>query len=219
MQDTVADFAAVVVDRQGIVHNQCAVLVAGHFGNFPLFHFKGDDGTIWGQTGLEKRQVAYENMLSDGRRTLASVPAINRWLARAQAAYKPFLTAYNLPFDTDKTARTGIDLEQFRDGSFCLWRAAVGTICNTKAYKAFVLENHLFNNRTDLGNMSFSTNAENVASFLSGTVSKEPHTALEDIMDFELPILQRVLKIRRWQDKMISYNWRNHQIKDHFKPR
>ena len=40
MRDTVADFAGIIVDRQGVIHNQIAVLVAGHYGNFKLFHDK-----------------------------------------------------------------------------------------------------------------------------------------------------------------------------------
>jgi hypothetical protein len=64
--------------------------------------------------------------------------------------------------------------------------------------------------------MTYSTTAESVAGFLAGQFADEPHTALEDIIGFEIPILQRVLTRRNWRDRMIAYNWKSHQIKDHF---
>ena len=214
MENTVADFAIIIVDRNGIIHNQCAVLVNEHYGNFELFHDKAAND-IWGYAGLERRKAAYVEMLNSGVRMLASVNAINKWIAQAIGKYNPELTAYNLAFDKDKCKNTVIDLSGFKS-EFCLWQAAIGNICGKKQYKQFVLENHGFNNKTQFGNMTVKTNAEIVAGFISGNIIDEPHTALEDARDFEKPILIEILKKKNWRDNITPYNWRAFQVKDHF---
>lgn len=214
MQDTVADLAIVICDREGRIHNQCAVLVKDHFDKIDLFH-DPKKSDIWGYTGLEKRKQAYDDMLSKGDRMLASIPAINKWINQAIGKYNPTLTAFNLAFDEDKARKTGIDLTGFND-RFCLWQAAIGNICNTKKYKQFVLENAGFNPATGKRNQTFQTNAEMVGSFIKGSFEKENHTALSDVIDFELPILVEVLKKRKWREKITPYVWRNHLVKDHY---
>lgn len=212
MENTVADFAIIIVDRKGIIHNQCAVMVKDHYDKFELFHDKKAND-IWGYSGLERRKNNYVEMLNSGKRMLASVNAINKWIDQAIGKYNPELTAYNLAFDLDKCEKTGINLAGFKS-KFCLWQAAVGNICNTKTYKQFVLDNHGFNNRTDYGNMTAKTNAEMVAGFINGEFKEEPHTALEDSRDFEKPILCEILKKNKWREKITPYNWRNFQVKD-----
>lgn len=214
IENTVADFAIIIADREGKIFNQVAVMVKDHYGKFELFHDKAAND-IWGYAGLERRKANYVEMLNSGKRMLASVNAINRWIQQAIGKYNPILTAYNLAFDLDKCEKTGIDLTGFND-QFCLWQAAVGNICNTKQYKQFVLENHGFNSVTSLGNMTLQTNAEVVCGFIKGGFQKEPHTALEDARDFELPILAQVIKKRKWHEKITPYNWREFQVKDHF---
>ena len=214
MENTVADLAIIIVDRNGEIHNQMAIMVKGHYDQFELFHDKKAND-IWGYAGLERRKANYVDMLNSGRRMLASVNAANKWINQAIGKYNPTLTAYNLAFDLDKCEKTGIDLSGF-NSKFCLWQAAIGNICNSKKYRQFVMENHLFNSPTDKGNMTFSTTAESVCGFINGEFLKEPHTALEDARDFELPILQAVIKKRDWREKMVPYNWREFQVKDHF---
>jgi len=213
--DKVADFGAVVCDRKGNIVNRCAVMVQDVFGVDDLFFDKNATG-LWARSGLERRTGAYTEMLNNGTRMLASVGAINRWLAQALGKYDPELTAYNLPFDVSKCSNTGIDLYMF-SRCFCLWAASVGNICNTKAYKQFVLENHLFNPPTEKGNMTFKTDAESVTGFLAGQMTSEPHTAIEDIIGYELPTLTHILAKKGWREKMVPYAWSAHQVKDHFK--
>lgn len=214
IENTVADIGIIIVDREGKIYNQCAILVNGHYGTFELFHDKNAND-IWGYAGLNKRKDNYKSMLDSGSRMLASVNAVNRWIQQAIGKYNPVLTAYNLSFDKDKCEKTGIDITGFTD-SFCLWQAAVGNICNSKQYRAFILDNHLFNKPTEYKNMSFSTTAESVCGFINGEFKIEPHTALEDARDFELPILTQVIKKRNWRDKITPYNWRDFQVKNHF---
>lgn len=212
--DTVADFGAIVVDTKGEIYKQCAVLVKGHFDEKDLFYIFSDTG-FWGKAAAETRRAAYTAMLNNGTRMLASINAINRWLEQVRGKYNPIMTAYNLAFDTDKCQKTQIDLNMFSD-RFCLWQAAVGNICNTRAYKQFILDNHQFRPPTELGNMAYITNAEVVTGYLQGKITAEPHTAIEDAIGYELPILQHILKKKKWRDKIVPYDWRAHQVKDHF---
>ena len=216
----VADFGATVTDKKGEIVAQCAVMVSGIYtdsDNHPLFH-QGDAG-LWGATGLPRRYDRYNRMIEGGQRMIASVGAINRWLDKARSQYNPILTAYNLAFDLDKCNNTGIDLTGF-DRRFCLWAAAYNVFAHTKQYRNFVLDTHAFNAPTQHGNMTFKTNAETMARFLLGAeLPDEPHTALEDIIDYELPILRAVLSRRSVKKLLVdlpAYNWRQCQLRDWF---
>lgn len=214
MNDTVADFAAVICDREGKIYNSCAVLVKDHYGTYELFHDKMAND-IWGYEGLQKRKQNYVQMLNSGNRMLASVNAINKWLNQAVGKYNPTLTAYNLAFDKSKCSNTLIDLSIFND-SFCLWQAAIGNITHTKPYRQFCVDNHLFNKPTQNQNMTYKTTAESVCGFIKGEFQVEPHTALEDARDFEIPILANIIKKKQWRDKIIPYDWNKHQVRDYF---
>lgn len=214
INDTVADLGIIICDRHGNIEKSLGVLVKGHYDTMELFHDKNAND-IWGYGGLIKRKAAYEEMLNNGSRMLASVNAINNWIAQAIGKYNPEVTAYNLAFDKDKLKNTGIDITGVKS-EFCLWRAAVGNICNTKMFRNFALQNHAFNNVTTQGNMTFKTNAEIVCGFINGGFVEEPHTALEDARDFELPIMREILKRKNWKEKVTPYNWRAFQVKDHF---
>jgi hypothetical protein len=167
--DKVADFGAVVCDTKGRIVAQCAIMVSEVFGIDELFYDVNASG-IWSKTSVTRRMNNYNVMLSTGSRIVASVNAINRWLDKVNVKFKPALTAYNLAFDINKCQNTGIDLNMFAN-RFCLWQAAVGNICNTKAYRNFILQNHQFNNVTQYGNMTFSTNAESVTGYLVGNMT------------------------------------------------
>lgn len=213
--DHVADFGAIICDKQGKIFAECGVLVADFYGREKLFHDK-NACNIWGFAGLIKREENYKKMLESGSRMLASTNAINRWLERAKAKYNPELTAYNLAFDLGKCKNSGIDLEIF-ENRFCLWHSAAAHFADTKDYKNFVLQNHAFNPPTTFGNMSYKTNAEIMAAFVQGgALIDEPHTALEDAKFFELPILCAITKRAKWREKSKAYSWRDYQVNQHF---
>ena len=222
----VADFAAVISDRRGRIVTQCAVLVNGIFTdseNHPLFFdSKLPADAAFSRKSADRRYKKYQAMVNAGSRQIASVNAINRWLEKAAAQYDPVLTAYNLSFDTDKCLKTEIDLTVFSQ-SFCLWQAAWSIYAKKKAFRQMVLDTHAFNDVTPHGNMTFKTNAETMARFVLGNpeLPDEPHTALEDIIFYELPILNRMVKNYKTQDiidRAESYEWRKAQVKDWFKP-
>ena len=212
--DKVYDFAAVICDRNGNIVKSVAVIV-GESADKELFYDANAKG-IWSKQYAAEKKNKYNEMLISGSRMLASVNAINRWLEKARGEFDPIITAYNVAFDRSKCANTGIDLSIFSQ-SFCLWHLACAVYAKTKAYRAFILENHYFNNRTDKGNMGYKTNAEVMAHFVTGQYSEEPHTALEDAQYYEIPILVSILKKKNWKDKLgYAYNWKDYQIKDNF---
>jgi len=219
----VADFGAVVCDRHGKIYNQCAVMVDGIYTdteNHPLFFDpKATDKSLWSKRGADNRYKKYAAMIKEGSRMIASVAAINRWLAQVLGKYDPILTAYNLPFDLGKCNNTNIDLTQFSE-SFCLWSAAYTRWARSKDYKNFVLSVHGFNAVTSLGNATYQTNAEIMTRFLTNNpeLENEPHTALEDIIYYELLIFKAFMRgktIKQLRD-IQPYNWREVQLKDHF---
>lgn len=222
--DMVADFAAIISDRKENIVTQCAILTHGIFTdreNHPLFYCENAD-EIWARAGLDKRYANYENMLKNGSRMLASIGAINNWLMMAKAQYDPILTAYNLSFDVGKCRNTGINLDCF-NRRFCLWSACVTAYADTRRYRQFILDNHLFKPPTKYGNMSYFTNADTMARFVLGNadIPPEPHLALEDLLGYEKPILDKLLKVKslKWLlNTPTPYNWRNFQVKDWFKP-
>jgi len=219
----IADLGLVVCDKQGNIHYDVGLMVGDFYLNrdkHPLF-FTADADPLWGKRGLGKRYSKYDAMIADGRRMVASVAAINRLLVKICLKYNPTLTAYNLAFDADKAANSGIDLSIFTS-RFCLWYAAADKYIKRKDFRQFVLENHFFGNRTKHGNMSFQTKADVVAKFLLGSgFPDEPHTALEDARDYELPILLDVIKNRSPKEYMNcpAYNWKNVQVRDWFQPK
>jgi len=221
----VADFAAVVCDRKGAVVNQCAILINGVFTDpvsHPLFFdSKAEPEALWSKAGQDRRYATYNAMLLNGGRMIASVAAVNSWISKAIAQYNPILTAYNLPFDLDKCTKTGINLSVFSK-RFCLWDSAYSLLAQSKGYRQFVLDNHLFNARTENGNLTYQVKAETVGNYINGGTSKEPHTALEDIIFYELPILAYILKRKsvKWcVENPSRYNWRAVQVRDWFKPK
>jgi hypothetical protein len=217
--DKVADFGALVVDRKGNIFAECAVLVREFYldkENFPLFHDQSVD-PLWGARNLPRRYAEYDAMLTDGRRQLASVAAINRWLSKVNLKYRPTATAYNKAFDWGKMRNSGIDADQF-EKTFCLWHATADHYIKSRNFRSFILERHLFNSPTAKGNMTFQTNAEVMARFITGDwdMPNEPHTAFEDAKYYELPILLDILKKNRNYLNPNPYSWHGVQVRDWF---
>jgi hypothetical protein len=210
MEDHVYDFGAVLCDRHGTIESECSVILKD-FANEPLFH--DNQSTLW---NLKLRQQKYANMLENGSIMVSSVQGVNRWLDRVIAKYPEVIAvSYNAAFDKDKLQKSGIDFSRFNE-YLCLWQIAYGLHGQTKKYRQFTLENHYFNNVTDLGNATYQTNAEVMSHYVTGIKATEQHTALSDCKDFERHILVNVLKSKNWRKKMRPYNWRECQLKDAF---
>ena len=220
----VADFGAVVSDLQGNIHHEIGILVGDFFSdrdNHPLFHIYGDKNDVFSKASLPKRYANYEAMLQNGQRHLASVAAVNRWLAKAKDKYNPVMTAYNLAFDLDKMQNSGIIARELFPQRFCLWHAAAAKWTRSREYRAFVLQHHYFGARTQAGHMGYQTKADVLAKYLLGAdYPDEPHTALEDARDYEVPILTKLVKNTPPAVYMFPppYNWRDYALRDNFVP-
>lgn len=209
---TVFDFSAIIVDKSGNIHSQLAVVVEE---NISAELFSDNSTGFFGKHNLSQRKAHYVNMCQSGTRVIASVAHINNWLSWVNHYYNPELTAYNLAFDMGACRLSGIDLNIFSK-SFCLWQAAIGNLTGRK-YFNFVLDNHYFNNRTALGNLTIQTNAQVMAHYVTGLQRTEPHTALEDARDFELPILLSVIKRANWRKRVRPYNWADFVVRLRYK--
>jgi len=205
MKGNVIDFGAVIVDKKGKIYNKAACLVKEYWQHDTLFY--DNKSGIFGKQNLNKRIEAYKNMIVNGDRLVCSINAINVWLIKCAKAYKPILTAYNLPFDTAHCIQSGIDLSLFPK-EFCLWKEAAALFGKRKGYI-----NHCIREKAFTGKLNMQTNAEIMSHYLSGQKIDEPHTALEDILLCELPIFTYIMRQKK-KLLNISYNWRNYQMRD-----
>ena len=193
-QNTVADFGAVIVDRQGVIHEQFGVLIDGHFGTLPLFSdHRAPAEAFFSTQMLHRRRKHYDQLLANGQRSLCSASLVNLWLARVLGQYDPVLTAYNLSFDFGKCANTDIDLGIFSQ-RFCLMKAAKRVIGIRADYVQFCNDRGLI---TPTGKPRMTADA--MAKFLDdtnydGSLEDEPHTSLEDAQFYEAPILTKILE-------------------------
>ena len=190
-KNTVADFGAVIVTKQGAIVERFAAMVLNHFGKIPLFSDpSAPESALWSEQSAQRREKNYYSMLESGERSVASVALINQWLVRVNAQYSPVLTAYNISFDLGKCRNTRIDLGIFKQ-SFCLMKAAKRKIGTLAEYHEFCYENDFLTKKKRIP----STTADTMAKFILGvSLEDEPHTALEDAQFYEAPILVNILE-------------------------
>lgn len=188
-KNTVADFGAVIMDRQGNIVEQFGVLLDGHFGSVELFHDKlAPAESFWSTMMLHRRKKHYDQLLADGQRSICSAQLVNLWLTRIKAQYNPVVTAYNIAFDWGKCQKTGINLGIF-ENRFCLMKKAQAFFVN-QDYIDFCHANGFVTAKL----RKPSTTADTMAKYILGVdLEDEPHTALEDARDYEAPILTALL--------------------------
>jgi len=186
---TVADFGAVIMTRDGTIIEQFGAMVGGHFGKMPLFSDpKADPSAFWSEQSAQRRAKHYDDMLESGERSISSPALINKWLERVCGQHDPILTAYNIAFDFGKCRNTKINLGIF-SSRFCLMKAAKRHFVN-EDYMRFCVENDRLT-PTGLA----STTADSMATYIIGNdLAPEPHTALEDARDYEAVILAKILE-------------------------
>ena len=190
-KNTVADFGAVIVSKQGEIVERFGSLVLGHFGKMPLFSDpSAEDSELWSEQSAKRREKDYYSMLDTGERSIASPALINQWLSRINAQYSPVVTAYNLAFDLGKCRNTRISLGIFAQ-SFCLMKAAKRQIGTLAEYHEFCFDNDFLTAKLRRPSMT----AETMSRFILGSdLEDEPHTALEDAQFYEAPILHKILQ-------------------------
>ena len=190
-RQTVADFGAVVIGRDGRIVEQFGALVFGHFGKFDLFADPSlPDSAFWSEQSAQRRMKNYHAMIDYGERSISSPALIQQWLWGVNQRYQPTLTAYNLVFDFGKCQNTRINLGIFSQ-SFCLMKAAKKVIGIRADYQQFCYDQDLVTKKMRKPQMT----ADAMAKFIIGNdLPDEPHTALEDARDYERAILAHLLK-------------------------
>ena len=72
-KQTVADFGAVIVTKQGEIVDRFGAMVLGHFGKMPLFaDATAPDSALWSEQSAKRREKDYYSMLDTGERSIAS---------------------------------------------------------------------------------------------------------------------------------------------------
>ena len=190
-KQTVADFGAVLITKQGEIVERFGAMVLNHFGSLPLFSDPtAPDSALWSEQSAKRREKNYYSMLESGERSISSVGLINQWLSGINARYAPVLTAYNIAFDLGKCRNTRIDLGIFAQ-SFCLMKAAKRQIGTLAEYHNFCIVNDFLTAKLRKPSMT----ADTMAKFIFGlSLADEPHTALEDAQFYEAPILTKILE-------------------------
>jgi hypothetical protein len=194
-KQTVADFGAVIVTKQGEIVEQFGAMVLGHFGKLPLFSDPSADAdAFWSEQSAYRRAKNYDDMLESGERSISSPALINQWLAGIKARYNPTLTAYNLAFDLGKCRNTRINLGIF-GSRFCLMKSAKRKIGVLASYQDFCKARGLLTAKLRKPSMTADAMAKYIADTeYSGSLADEPHTALEDARDYEAMILTYILR-------------------------
>lgn len=192
-RSAVGDFSLVVVDRDGVIRNECAVLVKEQYERFMVL--KSDDISDPLQlVNLEARYNAYLDLLQTGNRMLASKKAINGWLGRCIETYNPKLVSYNLHLHAERCSKTGIDLSGFQS-KYCLHEAAKTGICSSSEYKDFLQLRRTENREVAHENGAPATEVDAVIEFIKGKGFEVPSTALETIKDVDIPIFKALLAV------------------------
>jgi len=187
IDQTVADFGAVIADlNTGEILDEIGCLIYGQFDELELWSNPyAQTGDFWHRQNNRARRKQYVRRIKNGSRSIASESLINIWLAKNIGKHDPVLTAYNLSFDGPKCDKTGIQIGMF-SRRFCLLKAARA---HFSADADFVQWCHERNALTGTGKPSMT--ADNVARYVLGdSLDPEPHTALEDAREYELPIAQ-----------------------------
>jgi hypothetical protein len=184
---TVADFGAVIADLStGEKLDEIGCLIYGQFDEVELWSDpRAKAGDFWSLQNNRARRKKYIQRIQNGQRSIASENLINVWLAKNCGRYPDLIvTAYNLAFDKPKCDNTGINLGLF-SREFCLLKATRQMLKDDLKFYEFCARQGALSEKT--GKPSFT--ADNVARyFLGDALDPEPHTALEDARDYELPI-------------------------------
>ena len=197
------DVGIILVNKSGKVLHELACIVENYY-NEPLFH---NASGFFSKANLYLRTENYRNMLGAGQRVMCSVNHINRFLQKAVLTYgnRLILTAYNLSFDKNICANSGIILPEVRQ--FCLWHLAVELFTYRESYIKWAIKNkHL------TPKLNIITNCEVMSDWIRGYHIKEPHTAYEDLAVHEIPILVYCLRQKKSIKMIKPYNWRNQQL-------
>jgi hypothetical protein len=114
--------------------------------------------------------------------------------------YKGFtLVTYNLSTDMDILCANGFDVSIFPN-TICLWKAALGNVCNTIAYRQFAIQSGFFTKKGTI-----QTTLEVVSFFLTKSYIRSNHDSFVDV-SLATKVLAHILAIKNWQSNIVKYS-------------
>jgi hypothetical protein len=201
-QSHVFDFAYLLIRKSDFAIIEQGAYILRDFCNEPLFYSSSDKNGIWSKKALPDRTEKYRQMLRTGQRELITVPQLNAVLMMINCNYSPVLMAYNLSFDYSLGLNSGLVLRFFKEKQ-CLMKMAIQIYLKRRGYWVFCLRNNLLSEKNFL---RFSAQA--IGGYL-GIQGNEPHTALEDLLEWEYPILCNVLRQHKKHDPNFKLDWQS----------
>lgn len=211
MNRHVFDFAYLLVKKSDFSIVDRGAFILRDFCKEKLFY--NTESGFFGQKNLNIRTQKYRDMIKAGTRKLITVPELNARLAMIQANYKPVPCAYNIAFDKSLSKNSGIRVDLFSSPELDIMKESIKIFLARKGYWRFCLKNNLFSAKNYI---KFS--AESIGQYLMDKPDAiEPHTALEDLTDWEYLILCTVLRQKKklreykpliWDDLLISSGYK-----------
>lgn len=191
-----------------VVDNNFNVIAAHRYFVEEIF---GDADLMNSAYYARKLPQYYEAVEKGEVKVLSWLTIMHKFAAICKAYNVKEVWAFNAGFDRDATNRTTEVLSNGFRKIFvpygvewkCIQRAAVMTICNSRNYFKFAVENNLISKS---GNVR--TTAQAIYAYITKDPSfKEAHTALEDVK-IETIILQKVKKQhKKIETKPSRYSW------------
>lgn len=201
--DTVYNIAWAIMTKGGKVKIQRSFLVADVYDK--MFTILKKDGTQWADKGYYSvKSVFYENQLDKVTFKKKWVDILNQFIMDIKTYNISLVTAFNIGFDkrvigtttellTQQQITNVPNTIQILDNRFDIYDIRIGalnSICHTKKYTNFCIENEFLTDSC----LHFSTTAETLVRYIrNNPYIIENHTALEDVQ-IETEILTKVLK-------------------------
>lgn len=202
--DTVYNIAWTVMTKSGKIKIQRSFLVADVYNQ--MFLDLKQNGTQWADKNYyTTKSVFYKSQLNKVTFMVKWVDILQTLITDIKTYDISFITAYNVGFDkrvihnttellTKQGQITNIpNTIQILDDRFNIYDIRIGalnTICQTKKYVNFCVENNFLSDSC----LEFRTKAETLIRYIrNNPFIEESHTALEDVQ-IEAEIFSRVLK-------------------------
>lgn len=202
--DTVYNIAWAIMTKSGKIKTQRSFLVADVYNQ--MFLDLKQNGTKWANKNYyEVKSVFYQNQLNKVTFMTKWVDILQILTTDIKTYNVSLITAYNIGFDkrvihsttellTEQKQITNIsNTVQILNDRFNIYDIRIGalnTICQTKKYTNFCIENMFLSDSC----LEFRTKAETLIRYIrNNPFIEESHTALEDVQ-IEAEILARVLK-------------------------
>lgn len=195
----VCDLGLVITDKKGRIHATHGILIDETSDEIPFWTNGSPD---WSYHKAKRNHKRNQKMYYDGERCRMTVKAVNNLLEFLLNTYNnPTIYAFNIAFDWKACKNTGIDLTIF-PYRFDLMAVMKENVFSSPDYQKWAVENDYV---TERGNVKYSADA--FAHYIMPNLPPEPHTALEDVMNYEAILLAYVIQsLNLTRSKILGYS-------------